>query len=59
MRRSFERVLSRAEPAGRLERLPRLAGDGRFATGASLLAACVVLAFGLVITTQALGALRL
>jgi ABC-type nickel/cobalt efflux system permease component RcnA len=44
---------------GHLERLPRLARDGRLATGVSLLAACVVFGFGLVITTQALGALRL
>ncbi|MGH2408388.1 MAG: nickel/cobalt transporter [Candidatus Limnocylindrales bacterium] len=44
---------------GRLERLPRLARDGRFAFGVSLMAACVVLAFGLVITTQALATLRL
>ena len=44
---------------GRLERLPRLARDGRFAIGTSLVAACVVLAFGLVLTSQALAALRL
>jgi len=50
-------VLVRAR--GHLERLPRLARDGRLATGVSLLAACVVLGFGLVITTQALAALRL
>jgi ABC-type nickel/cobalt efflux system permease component RcnA len=50
-------VLVRAR--GHLERLPRLAHDGRLATGVSLLAACVVLGFGLVITTQALAALRL
>lgn len=44
---------------GYVERLPRVARDGRFATATSLAAACVVLAFGLVITTQAVAGLRL
>ena len=43
---------------GLLERLPSIARDGRFATATSLLAACVVLGFGLVITSGALATLR-
>ncbi len=43
---------------GYVERLPRVARDGRFAMATSLAAACVVLAYGLVITTQALAGLR-